>query len=230
MFGRMLSMVYPDGEVLTYGYDRGGLLKNARGDRPATAHAPAEYETYLQALLYDHFGQRVYQRVGNGVVTKYAYEPDTRRLATLYTRKPGERLLQNLFYSYDLVGNVLGVKNALGEAVPSHAGDVEFTYRYDDLHRLTYAHGESRSRPSTLDTFTSVWAGTTCRAGRWTRRARWSRRWATSTTAATPSNYQPQKCGVLPGGEPVLNDYYADAKVRPETYYYHPDHSARRAG
>jgi hypothetical protein len=29
---------------------------------------------------------------------------------------------------------------------------------------------------------------------------------------------------VLPGGEPVLNDYYADAKVRPETYYYHPDH------
>ncbi|WP_242396380.1 RHS repeat-associated core domain-containing protein, partial [Anaeromyxobacter oryzisoli] len=39
-----------------------------------------------------------------------------------------------------------------------------------------------------------------------------------------PSNYQPQKCAYLPGGDPVLNDYYADAKVRPETYYYHPDH------
>lgn len=383
VFGRMLSMVYPDGEVLTYGYDRGGLLKNARGDRPATAHAPAEYETYLQALLYDHFGQRVYQRVGNGVVTKYAYEPDTRRLATLYTRKPGERLLQNLFYRYDLVGNVLGVKNALGEAVPSHAGDVEFTYRYDDLHRLTYAHGEAKARPSTLDTFTSRFeytdihnmrsnvqehhvlhgptgggeypphtnhaleytyggkgphqatrigdasfvydangntvrecrdpADSTCtqrpahlRRYEWTEENRldavidgggknatkffydadgqrvaklgrggesitigqfWAlkgRRAATKhvfagtariaskllpppgwddvprgpvdstgtvvTTAGevdngcNPSNYQPQKCGILPGGEPVLNDYYADAKVRPETYYYHPDH------
>ncbi|WP_277958176.1 RHS repeat-associated core domain-containing protein, partial [Anaeromyxobacter oryzisoli] len=39
-----------------------------------------------------------------------------------------------------------------------------------------------------------------------------------------PSYYQPQKCAYLPGGDPVLNDYYADAKVRPETYYYHPDH------
>ncbi|WP_242337481.1 RHS repeat domain-containing protein [Anaeromyxobacter sp. SG66] len=383
VFGRMLSMVYPDGEVLTYGYDRGGLLKSARGDRPATAHAPAEYETYLQALLYDHFGQRVYQRVGNGVVTKYGYEPDTRRLATLYTRKPGERLLQNLFYSYDLVGNVLGVKNALGEAVPSHAGDVEFTYRYDDLHRLTYTHGEAKSRPSTLDTFTSVFkysdihnmtsnvqehhvlhgptgggeypphtnhaleygyggkgphqatrigdasfvydangntlrecrdpADSTCtqrpahlRRYEWTEENRldtvidgggrnatkffydadgqrvaklgrggesitigqfWALKgrraatkhvfagtariaskllpppgWddvprgpvdSTGTVVSTvgdvdngcnPSNYQPQKCGVLPGGEPVLNDYYADAKVRPETYYYHPDH------
>jgi hypothetical protein len=56
-------------------------LKSARGDRPATAHAAAEYETYLQALLYDHFDQRVYQRVGSGVVTTYTYEPLTRRLA-----------------------------------------------------------------------------------------------------------------------------------------------------
>ena len=39
-----------------------------------------------------------------------------------------------------------------------------------------------------------------------------------------PSSYQPQKCQALPGGEPVLNDYYANAKVRPGTYYYHPDH------
>jgi len=43
-------------------------------------------------------------------------------------------------------------------------------------------------------------------------------------SGCVPSNYQPQKCPVLPGGEPVINDYYADAKVRPETYFYHPDH------
>ncbi len=155
VFGRMLSMVYPDGEVLEYRYDKGGLLQSAQGQRPATKWDPAQYETYLEKLLYDEFGQRVRMRVGNGVVSEYGYEPLTRRLAALHTQKPGSRLLQNLTYQYDLVGNVLGVKNGLGEAQPSHAGDVTFKYAYDDLHRLTYAHGEAKSRPSTLDTFTS---------------------------------------------------------------------------
>ncbi len=91
----------------------------------------------------------------NGVVTEYGYEPLTRTLSTLHAQKPGERLLQNLSYGYDLVGNVLGVKNGLGEAQLSHAGDVTFTYAYDDLHRLTYAHGGAKSQPSMLDTFTS---------------------------------------------------------------------------
>ncbi|HSN91479.1 MAG TPA: hypothetical protein VLS93_09640, partial [Anaeromyxobacteraceae bacterium] len=96
VFGRMLSMVYPDGEVLRYGYDAGGLLRTAMGTRPATKRDAAQQETYLAVLLYDEFGQRRYQRVGNGVVTKYAYDPLTRRLGWLHAKKPGERLLQNL--------------------------------------------------------------------------------------------------------------------------------------
>ncbi len=379
VFGRMLSMVYPDGEVLKYRYDAGGLLENAVGKRPATKHDPAQLETYLAALRYDEFGQRRYQRVGNGVVTKYAYEPLTRRLSWLHAQKPGERLLQNLTYSYDLAGNVLGVKNTLGEADPPNAGTVEFSYRYDDLHRLVWAHGEAKARPKTIDTFTSTFAYSdihnmtsnvqvhrilhgggpgelpphtnhdlayqytgsgphratrigdtslvydengntsrecrdpadpTCRAKpahlrryEWTeenrldavidgggknvtkflydadgqriaklgrggesitigqfwalkgRRAATKHVFAGTTRIASkllpppgwddvprgtgtaevvtvssvesgcvPSNYQPQKCQVLPGGEPVLNDYYANTKVRPETYFYHPDH------
>jgi RHS repeat-associated protein len=39
-----------------------------------------------------------------------------------------------------------------------------------------------------------------------------------------PSNYQPTKCPVLPGGEPSINHQYDDTRVRPETYYYHQDH------
>ncbi|WP_242396383.1 hypothetical protein [Anaeromyxobacter oryzisoli] len=98
----------------------------------------------------------MHQRVGNGVVTRYGYEPLTRRLSAVYTQKPGERLLQDLHYAYDLVGNVLTLRNALGEADPSHAGEVTTSYQYDDLHRLVWAHGEAKSRPGTLDTFTSV--------------------------------------------------------------------------
>lgn len=40
VFGRMLSMVYPDGETLEYRYDEGGLLQSAQGRRPATAIRP----------------------------------------------------------------------------------------------------------------------------------------------------------------------------------------------
>jgi RHS repeat-associated protein len=46
---------------------------------------------------------------------------------------------------------------------------------------------------------------------------------APNTNGCDPSDYQPQKCPVLPGGDPVLNHRYDGTKVRPETYYYHPD-------
>jgi hypothetical protein len=75
------AMTRADGEVLKYAYDRGGLVQAAHGERPATRHEAAQAETYLGKLLYDEFGQRVHQRVGNGVVTRYAYEPLTRRLS-----------------------------------------------------------------------------------------------------------------------------------------------------
>jgi RHS repeat-associated protein len=52
---------------------------------------------------------------------------------------------------------------------------------------------------------------------------------ATTTSSSAipgcdPSNYQPSKCPVLPGGDPVLNSATDGTTVRPETYYYHPDH------
>jgi RHS repeat-associated protein len=50
---------------------------------------------------------------------------------------------------------------------------------------------------------------------------------ATTSTSTLPgcdpSSYSPQKCPVLPGGDPVLNHGYDGTIVRPETYYYHSD-------
>ena len=43
-------------------------------------------------------------------------------------------------------------------------------------------------------------------------------------TGCDPAGYNPQKCPVLPGGTPTVNHFYDDTTVRPETYYYHPDH------
>jgi RHS repeat-associated protein len=386
-FGRMMTITYPDGETVEYGYDAGGLLQSAIGKR--RTGTALESEPYLVSMTYDEFGQRVRMALGNGVVTTYSYQPLTRRLHTLTTRTPLARTLQAITYGYDLVGNIRTMVNALGEPVGDRSGEVRFEYRYDDLYRLKWAHGEAKSRPHTIDRFTAQYsysdihnmqsnvqvheivhggavgvgverppktnhefgyeyAGSgphqatkigdtflvydgngntisecrdhgdpTCgtssdhlRRYFWTEENRldrvidgggrnvtrfvydaagerivkfgrggesitigqfWSlkgRRAATkhvfagstrlaskllpppgwndvprdtltSTVAAStppvgngvpnengcdPSNYNPLKCPALPGGEPSINHYYDDTKVRPETYYYHPDH------
>src|SRR5439155_19748407 len=80
-FGRMLSIAYPDGESVSYGYDAGGLLASAGGLR-----TDGQKETYLQALSYDEFGQRIHMELGNKVTSDYFYEADTRRLHRLDTQ------------------------------------------------------------------------------------------------------------------------------------------------
>jgi hypothetical protein len=70
----MLQVVYPDGERLTYGYDGGGSVASASGVRPAQPHGTAGAESYLRSIQYDEFGQRVQVVLGNGVVSRYAYD------------------------------------------------------------------------------------------------------------------------------------------------------------
>jgi RHS repeat-associated protein len=386
-FGRMMSITYPDGEQVKYGYDAGGLLERAAGHR--ALGGATQVEPYLSSLMYDEFGQRVSMLLGNGVRTDYTYEPLARRLSTLQTATPAGRVLQNISYGYDRVGNILTMTNGIGDPVGDRSGSVSYQYRYDDLYRLTWATGEARARVHTIDRFTAQYAysdihnmtsnvqiheivhgdaagvtaerppktnhefayaysnpaphqatrigetllvydrnGNTVRECRdhgsatcdvtsdhlrtysWTEENRldrvvdgggrnvtrfiydaggdrvvklgrggesitigqfWSlkgRRAATkhifagstrlaskllpppgwtSTTATLqvpssgvdgnkvgdglpnengcePSNYDPQKCPVLSGGTPVINHFYDDTTVRPETYYYHPDH------
>jgi len=55
-------MTYPDGEILTYGYNTGGLLNSLTSNR----------SSYISAIAYDLFEQRTSITYGNGVVTNYA--------------------------------------------------------------------------------------------------------------------------------------------------------------
>ncbi len=157
-FGRMLRLVYPDGEELRYAYDAGGLLKSATGYRPGSRHAPPEVQVYLRQLEYDHFGQRTAMVLGNGVKTTYTYEPDTRRLSSLTTRTPRGRTLQALSYQYDRMGNLLGMTNALGLPVGRRSGSVSYSFSYDALYRLTSAQGVALARPGLIDRFESTFA------------------------------------------------------------------------
>ena len=129
--GRVLTVSYPDGEEVSYTYDRGGSLCGMAGEKPGQPRT-----VYIDTLQYNTYGQRTYIRYGNGVTTTYSYNPIDHRLIHLRDSSSltGE-LLQDNSYSYDREGNILGI------ADQGRLGRVQ-SYRYDDLYRLVHSQGE----------------------------------------------------------------------------------------
>src|SRR5438552_8859200 len=126
----MRTLIYPDQETLTYDYDRGGRVKEVTGRKSGSA----DFD-YVRSILYDEFDQRTLVEYGNGVTTRYSYEPDTRRLHEAVTAKPNGTSLQGLVYSYDRVGNILNVTDERGPA-PLFLERATRRYTYDDVHRV----------------------------------------------------------------------------------------------
>ncbi len=157
-WNRILKMTYPDGEVLTYGYDSGGLVTTAKGVKNGYTY------DYLKRLDYDKFEQRAYLDAGNQVRTAYSYNPQNRRLCGLVSGKgtpsagcrtvtatptSEPNAIQALAYQYDNVGNILGLQNQIPVPPPSSfGGPVTQTFVYDDLYRLTSAQGTFDFNPS----------------------------------------------------------------------------------
>ncbi len=52
------------------------------------------------------------RRTRNSVITEYGYEPETQRLIGTKTYRSSDcKILQNLHYEYDPVGNVICIHN-----------------------------------------------------------------------------------------------------------------------
>lgn len=136
--GRMRSIEYPDGEVVTYSYNRGGLVNGVSGMRLG-----AQFE-YVRSIGYDEFGQRVSIEYGNGVRTSYEYDENRRWLSAVRTTEgtgDADSLYQNIQYGFDGVGNVTFAENDAFLSKTRH------DYTYDDLYQLTRAEGVSVARP-----------------------------------------------------------------------------------
>ncbi|OWY74323.1 RHS repeat domain-containing protein [Pantoea sp. AMG 501] len=102
----------------------------------------------VKSLTYSAAGQKLREEHGNGVVTTYEYEPETQRLTGIKTARPaghasGAKVLQDLRYEYDPVGNVLKISNDAEETRFWRNQKVvpENTYVYDSLYRLVSATG-----------------------------------------------------------------------------------------
>ena len=134
--GRMQSMKYPDGEVITYTYDKGGQLKGVSGVK-TTNKGSIEY-SYVNKILYDEHAQRVYIKYGNGVETRYKYDEKRRWLDTIETKNnQTQDVFQKIKYNFDAVGNVLGYNN------DATTYETQQTYSYDSLYQLISVEGTS---------------------------------------------------------------------------------------
>jgi RHS repeat-associated protein len=141
--GRALTMTYPDGELVTYAYDAGGLVTGVSGSRRGTT------TNYVTSIRYNELEQRTDIVLGNGVSTEYFYFPDTKRLQTVTTNSPTllPPVIQKLGFTYDLVGNVTALANNLDIPPPVAPNTVVApgpnfqSFVYDDLYQLASASG-----------------------------------------------------------------------------------------
>lgn len=96
---------------------------------------------YIQRIDYDFYEQRTYLLYGNKTETFYNYTPALRRLNNLNVKTSDGNDLFNNRYSYDKVGNVLGLSNSAGITANNMAGKYQHRFEYDNLNRLVGADG-----------------------------------------------------------------------------------------
>lgn len=141
--GRLLGITYPDGEVLTYGFDAGGQVQTVTGELRGLRYP------YIAHQGYDVFGDRARIVYGNGTETRFTYDPVSRFLDRLLTHEGDGREIQDLRYSYNRVGSVVALGNDVPLPKPSeHGGPTAQSFVYDDLYQLVRAEGEYRYPPN----------------------------------------------------------------------------------
>lgn len=147
---RAVTLAAPDGTVTQQGYDRSGRLSTVDVKlRGAMSPTP-----FVTGADYDAKGQRTTVVYGNGVRSRYTYDPLTYRLARCQTLRGKERL-QDLSYTYDPAGNVTQIGDDaqqtlfFGNSVVSPGTE----YTYDAVYRLHAARGREHvgqaSQPET---------------------------------------------------------------------------------
>ena len=144
---RLLEMIYPDEEKVTYGYNLGGQVDHVRG------YKSYGYD-YVSKIGYDKFEQRTYLKYCNGAETFYSYDPQRRRLQNLAVNAGGKTIMDNA-YGYDLVSNVLSVVNKA--AIPEKGkagGQMSHSYTYDALYRLSTANGTDKGTDNKTASYT----------------------------------------------------------------------------
>ncbi|MGN6662929.1 MAG: SpvB/TcaC N-terminal domain-containing protein [Solirubrobacterales bacterium] len=136
--GRLVAMTDPVGSAYTWTHDQLGFVAEIAMALPGGRPAP-----YLSSVEYNAQGQRTRVAFGNGMVTRFGYEPLSHRLVSAVTTQgEGGAALQEVEYVYDPVGNLTHLEDAafaklFGDAVPP----LQRSFAYDSLYRTVTATG-----------------------------------------------------------------------------------------
>jgi RHS repeat-associated protein len=151
---RPTAVTTPDQSVMMPVFNEANLLNQVKVKlRGAIAET-----LFVKNIDYDAKGQRTRIEYANGVTTTYAYDEKTFRLIRLLTTRGGSQppsplmlvdagTLQDLNYTYDLVGNITEIRDAaLPEIFYNNVGvEPVWRYTYDALYRLTRAQGREHA-------------------------------------------------------------------------------------
>ena len=166
-YNRIQSISYPDGEVVKYCYDHGGMLKKIYGvvKRPVTEVLREEESeggdrlvpvpdptpvpvdsvefdySYVDSVLYNVHGLRDSVIYGNGTRTGYGYD-SLLRLSSLRSYDASGNMMQNLVYDFDKAGNILTINNSALPLANGLGGAYFDRFTYDSLYRLRTADGQ----------------------------------------------------------------------------------------
>ncbi|WP_240000703.1 MULTISPECIES: RHS repeat protein [unclassified Photorhabdus] len=137
--GALLTQTDAKGNIQRLAYNVAGQLKGSW----LTLKNQSE-QVIIKSLTYSAAGQKLREEHGNGVVTEYRYEPETLRLISTTTRRQADnKVLQDLRYEHDPVGNIISVRND-AEATRFWRNQKivpENIYTYDSLYQLISATG-----------------------------------------------------------------------------------------
>lgn len=144
-WNRLQTIIYPDGEKITYKYDLGGNLTQMTGELNSGSY------DYIKRIDYDYFEQRTYLLYGNKTETFYDYTPSLRRLNNLNVKTSDGNDLFNNNYEFDKIGNVTSLINSAGVTANDMAGKYSHKFDYDNLNRLISAEGSFEGSTNQLN-------------------------------------------------------------------------------
>lgn len=162
---RITQMTYPedfDGagseKTLIPSYNSAGALEKVELDGT----------DYVSHIAYNAKGQRILAAYGNGIMTRYAYDPLTFRLLrqrtesftkSSWTYTSAGNVKQDSAHQYDLSGNILQTHDKTTACGIGGSNTLDKDFEYDPLYRLISANGRENSptiTPEWDDTYRST--------------------------------------------------------------------------
>ena len=157
---RITRLTYPEDvegyrRIMIPTYNNAGGLEKVDMQHDGTGTTT---KNYVQRIAYNARGQRLLLALGNGVMTRYTYDPKNFRLLRMKSERfdfaTGNNLTyeprsgttrQDFAYTYDPIGNITKINDEMPNGGIGGSTGLERDFDYDSLYRLLQATGRENA-------------------------------------------------------------------------------------